>query len=326
MPNPNQAAQELSDLDAVFADPTKRTYGKVETHRKNIAPAAAYVDCKAETPTAKLGTIEGYASVWDVVDHQNELVRKGAFTKTIAERGAKIPLMIKHFAYGGDIECAVGAVAEMVEDDYGLHFKAEWLDDEVSQIVRKKVVSLRAKGVQIGTSIGYRVMSYGFVKDEPGGRTIRELRELALGELTVTLRPALDAALVTGAKTDEDPNGLLAPFAALQRAEFLTANADVKKTTIEAVFGDAAKAKSLCESLKGIAERTLEALSVQPQAAKTSDGATASGAEANRPVPPASKSTASTGSAASLHFANARRFEKAKILRMKVGSMGPDAQ
>ena len=148
------------------------------------------------------GYVEGYASEFDKIDHQDEVVRKGAFVKTIMERGdRKIPLMMRHFASSGDIESCVGAVVSMHEDDYGLKFRAEYLPDEKSQELRAKVEALRAKNVRVGTSIGYRRMKWAY-KDEDG-RRILEHTEIAHAEITMTLKPANEGAFVTGGKDEK---------------------------------------------------------------------------------------------------------------------------
>ena len=260
------------ELDALLMDPTKRTYGKTATYRKALDPAKAYVECKAESPTSKNGIVEGYASVWNVVDHQGEIVRKGAFTKTIQERGSKIPLMIQHFANGGDILEAVGGTVELTENDYGLKFAAEFLDDEKSQAVRQKILALRKQDLKIGTSIGYRVIKYGFITDDASGKTYVELTELALGELTATLKPANESALVTGAKSTDDHQTILAPFAAIQEAKVEDLDDEAKTQIIENVYGDAEKAKSLADALKGIAEKTLVLLPDESQDVGAKDG------------------------------------------------------
>jgi HK97 family phage prohead protease len=258
-----------TELDVLFADPTERTYSKVATYRKTLAPEKTFIECKAASPLAKHGTIDGYASVWNVVDHQGESVKKGAFTKTIQERGSKIPLMVVHFSKGGDLMEAVGGTVELTEDDYGLKFSALWLGDARSQAVREKVMALRKQDLKIGASIGYRVIDYGFVKDERDGRTHTELRELALGELTVTLKPANEGAVITGAKTDEERQSLLTPFAPIADSKDLD---DEGREQLVEELGGAEAVESLGNALKGIAEQTLGLLASKSQDTKPKDG------------------------------------------------------
>jgi hypothetical protein len=253
-------------------DPSKRSLHKSATYHRHLAAEKAFVDAKAEAPETKSGTISGYASVWDVVDHRGDVVRRGAFAKTIAERGSKIPLMVKHFCHGGDVTDAVGAIVKLEEDEYGLKFKAEWLADDTSQAVREKVLDLRSKGVKVGTSIGYRVISWGYTKDETSGRTYTELKELALGEITVTLKPMLNLTVVTDAKSDDGQKNLLAIFDPIEEAKTDEMTDEQKQQLIADVYGDADKAESLGKALKGIADKTLGLLASKPQDTEPTDG------------------------------------------------------
>lgn len=147
------------------------------------------------------GTISGYASAFNVVDLVGDVVKPGAFKKTIREhKGTPIPLMARHFAYGGDILDAIGYIKSLKEDKYGLQFDAEYFDGEFSQQVRKKIAEMREKNMDVGTSIGYRLLKSGesTVDDKP----VKELTEIALGEVTVTLKPCNLGAYVAEAKTE----------------------------------------------------------------------------------------------------------------------------
>ncbi len=194
---------ELAADLVIFTDPSKAEISKhaVRHHRlgKN------FLDIKEDAPGAKHGTIEGYASQFNVVDHQREIVRPGAFTKTIAEQDGKIVLSAKHFARGGDLEHAVATVVELREDEYGLKFKANWHADEASQRIRQKVLALRKSGVKVFTSIGYIPMKWGYIKSEENdAMTLLELTEIALKEITITLNPANEGAVVLDAKDKKD--------------------------------------------------------------------------------------------------------------------------
>ncbi len=203
MPDTVAVAAGADEFD-VCRQPDKTTITKHAKRRHSLEENHLYV--KEETPGAKFGTIEGYASQFDLVDFQHEVVRKGAFTKTITEQDGKIVLSAKHFANGGDIENAVATIVELKEDDYGLWFKANWYGDEASQAIRKKVVDLRKNGVKVFSSIGYMLMKWGFIKSEDGGMSILEIQEVALKEVTLTLNPANEGAVILEAKNKPDDN------------------------------------------------------------------------------------------------------------------------
>ena len=146
---------------------------------------------------ADAGTIEGYASVWDVVDLQGDIVVRGAFTKTVRERGDRVPILVRHAAAGGDVPDAIGVTVELREDEHGLFFRGKFLNSERAQEVRRQIAGLLAAGARIGASIGYRVVRDGY----DASRKARVLEEVKLEEITITLNPANTSALVTRAKS-----------------------------------------------------------------------------------------------------------------------------
>ena len=58
--------------------------------------------------------ITGYASVFGKVDHYDDSVRPGAFTKTLIEK-PKVKVLWQH-----NSDCPIGAPVSMKEDNYGL--------------------------------------------------------------------------------------------------------------------------------------------------------------------------------------------------------------
>ncbi|KKL50665.1 hypothetical protein LCGC14_2303230, partial [marine sediment metagenome] len=121
----------------------ERELNRGATYQRPLGADGTYIQMKAKTPTSRRGSVEGYLSAFNVIDHQGDVVRPGAFTKSIAERGqaGKIPLMVRHFAAGGDILDCVGTITELKEDDYGLWFSAEFHPDQRSQDVRDKTTT-----------------------------------------------------------------------------------------------------------------------------------------------------------------------------------------
>jgi len=197
--------KEDFDMTDVLTDPGKATMSKNAVRHRRLDEN--WLEAKAKAADAPHGTIEGYASQFDVVDHQREIVRKGAFAKTINEAGAHIVLSAKHFARGGDIEHAVAAIVELREDEYGLKFRANFFKDEASQYIRQKVLDLRAAGVKVGSSIGYIPVKWGYITDETSKSQLIEHTEIALKEITLTLSPANEGAVIVAAKDKDDSDG-----------------------------------------------------------------------------------------------------------------------
>lgn len=158
---------------------------------------------KAQLPVGVTndGYIEGYLAVFNVVDLHGERIRPGAFSKSIAERVSKgkVPLMLKHFAHGGDAVDVAGVITEAKEDDYGVWIHAEFLNTDLAQNARKTIVSSQEKGVQWYFSIGYIVLNYTNVL--VGDEYVKELIECKLCEGTVTLHPVNENCLVVNAKS-----------------------------------------------------------------------------------------------------------------------------
>lgn len=74
--------------------------------------------------------INGYLAVWGVVNDYGEKVIKGAFSKSIQERGPNSTSKYKLlFLWMHDCKDPLAAFAELTEDDYGLRFKTLPLDD-----------------------------------------------------------------------------------------------------------------------------------------------------------------------------------------------------
>lgn len=153
------------------------------------------------------GQIEGYASTWiRKPDSYGDVVKKGAFTKTLAERwkgGKGIPFLWAHKL--DDLGAFIGT-ADANEDDIGLHFVANFDDTEEAQRVRGLYKDGRLKKF----SFAYDVMEAGMVTLEDGVKA-NELRVLDLYEISAVTVPANDDAGVVdvkagrrNSKADED--------------------------------------------------------------------------------------------------------------------------
>lgn len=143
------------------------------------------------------GYVEGYASIFNVVDLQGEVVLAGAFKRTIKERisAGKVFLMSKHMSEGGGTYETVGVISEGREDNVGFWIHADFFDTPEAQAVRVKTCNKISK---FGFSIG------GAARIEPrkvDGMIVTALTEVKLNEVTVTPFPACDDARVVVAKS-----------------------------------------------------------------------------------------------------------------------------
>ena len=136
------------------------------------------------------GTFTGYLSVYGVVDLGNDVVEKGAFTKTIQEQRGVVPML-----WGHDSKSPLGTL-DLTDDEYGLAVKGEFFLEASAKARELHAMSKRflEKGRPMGLSIGYEAIRK-HVKEG-----VRYLKELKLIEGSLTLFPMLPAAQMTAIK------------------------------------------------------------------------------------------------------------------------------
>lgn len=134
------------------------------------------------------GIFEGYASVFDVVDHGMDVVARGAFRKSL-DGGRKVKMLWQH-----DPNKVIGVWDEMREDERGLYVKGRLLKDV--QLGREAMTLMRAGAID-SMSIGYRTVE---AAPEAGGR-VRKLIEVDLFEVSVVTFPMNESARVTDVKS-----------------------------------------------------------------------------------------------------------------------------
>lgn len=147
--------------------------------------------CNAPAPVqVKDGTvIEGYASLFGLPDQGGDVVRKGAYAKSLkalAARGGSVKMLWQH-----DPAQPIGIWDEIYEDERGLYVKGRLLL-EVEKA--REAAALIEAGAIDGLSIGYRTVAAE--KDAKGQRL---LAELELWEVSLVTFPMLREARV-GAK------------------------------------------------------------------------------------------------------------------------------
>ena len=121
----------------------------------------------------EIGIIAGYASVFNLVDQHNDLIKPGAFKKLKAK---KIKLLWQHKA-----EDPIGVIEEIYEDQHGLYFKAKLL----LELPKAKLAYNLIKAEAIsGVSIGFRVLN-SYHKDE-----VRIIEDIDLWEISLVTFPA----------------------------------------------------------------------------------------------------------------------------------------
>lgn len=136
------------------------------------------------------GTFTGLASVFDNLDAHGDIVRRGAFAKSLAA-GQAVPLQWEHGG-GSDPRNYVGDVIEAAETAEGLQITGKFdLDTEHGVAAYRNVKGRRVGGL----SIGYRIRNS--TKTAAGN----ELTDLELIEISVVSRGANDRALIGAVKS-----------------------------------------------------------------------------------------------------------------------------
>lgn len=155
---------------------------------KKASPKTAFKFLEGE---GQAGTFEGYGSTFDVLDQGGDIVVKGAYAKTLADRGPRgIKMLFDH-----NPSCPIGLWEEMREDDVGLYCKGRLLLDLEKA---REVHTLMKAGVIDGLSIGYRVVNSA--RDTAQGA--RLLQEVDLREISVVTFPMNETSLIASVKGD----------------------------------------------------------------------------------------------------------------------------
>jgi uncharacterized protein len=137
------------------------------------------------------GTFAGYASVFNVLDSQRDVIKVGAFSQTIKGRISEIKLLWQH-----NIGEPIGVIEELKEDSQGLYIRASLLLGKIARA--DEAYALIKAGVVRGLSIGYSPVRYRY--DTPN--RIRYISQVDLWEVSLVTYPANAAAQITVLKSD----------------------------------------------------------------------------------------------------------------------------
>lgn len=127
------------------------------------------------------GIVTGYFAAFDSIDSDGDIIKKGAFVKSISEWGpmSRHP-RIKHLM-NHDPSQPLGVITELKEDNYGLYYESKLGTHELGEDFIKMVDS----GLITEHSIGFRTMKFNQIKpwsEWKDGEAARELTELKLYE------------------------------------------------------------------------------------------------------------------------------------------------
>jgi HK97 family phage prohead protease len=211
-----------------------------------------------ETKFAKLeeravkddGTFSGYASKFNMVDQDGDIVLPGAFTKTLSARQPKM-------LWGHDTNKPIGLWDVVEVDSVGLRVEGKLL---LTTAMGRETYELMKAGVVDGMSIGYLTR-----KSETRGGN-RGLIEVDLYEISVVTFPMLEAAKIESVKSINDvilatkTSGDFAPLkraveGALRDAGFPAWLAKAQAALAPQALGDGPRDASASEIAKLIKEK-----------------------------------------------------------------------
>lgn len=159
----------------------------------------------------KKGIVSGYFSRFDNVDSDGDIIRQGAFTKTINENGPQSANpRVKHLM-NHNVTQPLGALQVLKEDATGLYYESQVGSHSLGQDFIKMVES----GLITEHSIGFRTVKRnqlqdyeGYQKNPAGGWF--EIKEVKLFEgSSLTAWGANPLTPVTGLKSVTDINKII---------------------------------------------------------------------------------------------------------------------
>jgi len=142
----------------------------------------------------KAGVVKGYASVFDNKDSDNDIIRKGAYKKTIEENGRRVKYLYQH-----DMDKPLGKMVHLEENEKGLVFEAQIAKTRLGE----DVIELIKAGVICENSVGILPIQKEMVDG------IRNITEVKLFEVSAVTLAANDQAMIMDVKGNIDQTKLL---------------------------------------------------------------------------------------------------------------------
>ena len=137
--------------------------------------------------------IKGYASVFNNLDSDSDVIQKGAFTKTIKERGPEGKKQIKLVSQH-NMGQPVGVIKNLYEDDKGLYMEAKF----GTHTAGEDHYRMAKEGILDEFSVGF--VAEKKEENNDGGYDIKEIK---LYEVSLVTVAANEEAVVTEVKSDK---------------------------------------------------------------------------------------------------------------------------
>lgn len=135
------------------------------------------------------GLLAGYFSTFNNADCMGDIIRKGAFTKTLKERKPRV-------LWYHDAKQPIGVVVDAWEDSKGL-FGVIKLNMDTQK--GRETFALYKSGAMDSFSIGFQLEKYEIYTNSDGHKSF-DIKEVRLIEVSAVTFPANDQAVVTEVK------------------------------------------------------------------------------------------------------------------------------
>ena len=117
----------------------------------------------------------GYAALFDRADRGGDVIRRGAFARSIAAGWGEVPLLWQHLAHR-----PIGRIETLAEDARGLRVIAALADGA------GEAAALLSAGALGGLSFGYRVRAG---RPTPRGRELTDVELVEVSLVTFPMQP-----------------------------------------------------------------------------------------------------------------------------------------
>lgn len=145
-----------------------------------------YKTIKMDNASIEGRTIIGYAAAFGNIDHGRDIIKAGAFKKTISERQGAIKVFYNHVQ-------PIGLPTAMAEDSKGL-----LTESKISKTAKgDEILELAKDGVLSEMSIAYDVIDHE-TDQHNGIRTLKELKLWEYGPVDFAMN---EQAAITGVKS-----------------------------------------------------------------------------------------------------------------------------
>ena len=174
----------------------------IDEELDNLAELKSFIEIKSELKAyddeeddkKEFGLFEGYGSVFGNKDLGNDVIEKGAFTKSLRKRKNKgVKLLYQHKS-----DMPIGVFDEVKEDDYGLVVKGRLA---LKTQAGAEAYELLKMGALDGLSIGFRVNPSEVSYDKRNNKRI--IKEVDLMEVSLVTFPMNPQATVMSVKGEQ---------------------------------------------------------------------------------------------------------------------------